>query len=141
LEFFAQHPDLRAALGANARAFATQGHSLERAAGAYADFLSAVHEGRAESKSYLCEGERERPGHQDAGTGSRGGPETGAGGDTKHVGKGRLSPSRHLEPPTSLPDSVARDCAALGLGADDPTLYAVARAIVELGIGGGEIDR
>ena len=137
LEFLAQRADVRTALGANARAFALSGHSLEQAAAAYADFLRAVGEGRAVSKSYL-------PGlhagkHGDRETGEQVVAESPAGGLTYAPthSQASLSPvTRHPPHVTSLRDSVARDYAELGLDSDDPALTALARAIVELGLNG-----
>ena len=42
LDLFARRPDLAAQLGANARAFALECHTLEQSAAAYAEFLRAV---------------------------------------------------------------------------------------------------
>lgn len=129
LELFAARPALAAQLGANARAFVAQCHTLERTAAAFDDFLRAVQAGRAASKSYLVDWSADRP--------------TG------------LAPSRRLPtaetfpmappaqarnasaPPPVAPeafrDALACDYAELGLDAEDATLRAVAAALVELG--------
>ena len=51
--YFAQHPEARAALCANAWAFVETCHTLPDVADAYLDFLRAVQNGGAASKSYL----------------------------------------------------------------------------------------
>lgn len=53
--FFAESPARGAAVGKAARAYVEQGHTLERAASAYADFLNEVAAARAVSRSYLRE--------------------------------------------------------------------------------------
>jgi glycosyltransferase involved in cell wall biosynthesis len=147
LEFLAQRADVRAALGVNARAFVARGHSPERAAAAYSDFLRAVQGGHAESKSYLMEREIERGSAstalrsaQDGDAGSAGKalpPQTAA---VQLPLSDRPPFTSNFHPPTSLPELIARDYAELGLDADDPTLRAVARAIVELGLNGWGSD-
>jgi glycosyltransferase involved in cell wall biosynthesis len=121
LEFFAQRPDMRAALGANAREFVAQCHTLAQAAAAYADFLQAVARGRAESKSYL------RRWTQDERRESEG---------EIPKAQSRGPQSSVLGPPSSsgFRDSVARACAELGVDAEDIVLREVAQAIVELGL-------
>jgi glycosyltransferase involved in cell wall biosynthesis len=169
LEFLARRADIRAALGANARAFAARSHLVERAAEAYVDFLGAVYDGRAESKSYLREGEGDR----ETGKETRGERETGGQGDAEthkqgvagrgreedwetgkqNAGSGpeaasgtfrpqpRTPDSPDIQPsPDTFRDSVARYYFELGLDVDDPSLGALALAIVELGLNQGERD-
>lgn len=150
LEFLAQRPDVRAGLGANARRFAAQCHTPERAAGAYVDFLRAVHDGHAGSKSYLIGEKRseESGGQGETRTAREEERETGQ----ATAGKPDAAdvtpflqppmPARQVThaSPVALRDSAARAHAELGLEADDPGLVAIARAIAELGLSGGEPD-
>lgn len=141
LEFLAQRADVRSALGANARDFVTQCHTLEQEAAAYADFLHAVVEGRAQSRSYLKE--RTEDGGwrtEDGATSSRRRvPASSSAPALLRPRSSVLGPStpgvaRHL-PPIAFPDSLVQDYAELGLEADDSTLASVARAVAEMGLG------
>jgi glycosyltransferase involved in cell wall biosynthesis len=147
LDFLARRRDVRAALGASARTFAISCHSPEQAAEAYVDFLRAVCEGRAESRSYLRweEGDGERGRHGDTGRRGDGDAEREGHGDTETRGRGDAgqgsAAGRETSPRSPLldfPDSLAQDYVGLGLEANDPALTEVARAIVELGLGEGE---
>ncbi len=134
LELLAARPDLRAELGANARAFAAQGHTLARSAAAYADFLTAVQEGRAQSQSYL------QPAKSRA---AASGPILTARAQPRlrSVYSAPLPPTDSLPNPVNpadLRDLLARDYAELALDADDPVLRSLAQALVELGLHSGE---
>jgi glycosyltransferase involved in cell wall biosynthesis len=137
LEFLAQRADVRAALGANARAFAARYHTLDEAAAAYTDFLRAVCEGRAKSKSYLRAWTADDRGQ--------------TAGERRTIDGGRQTTDSRTFPaaeggqrgvatpePADFLGSVARDYVELGLDADDVTLRAVAEVIVELGLNQGE---
>lgn len=125
LQFFACRTDVRNALGANAREFVARCHTLEQAAAAYADFLRAVAENRAGSKSYLKDWTAGSPLRSPA-------PHAGeAPRENRESSVFRL-PSSVV--PDAFRDSLARGFVELGLEADDPTLREVAQAIVELGL-------
>lgn len=133
LEFLARRADVRAALGANAREFVVHCHTLEQSATAYADFLRAVAEGRAQSRSYLKT-------WTDVGrkTEDRGRRE-----DAQTLGESAsprlrvpVSPGPRVAPsPVTFLDSVAQNYVDLGLREDDAVLSDLARAVAEMGLG------
>ncbi len=134
LDLFATRPDYIAKLGNNARAFAAQCHTLEQSAAAYADFLHAVGEKRAESKSYLVEwkedgGRRTKDERRKTEDGGRI-P------NSEYDRQNETADISSVLRPSSLVDALALHYAELGLDADDPILQSVARALVELGLTG-----
>lgn len=119
---------LRAAMGTNARHYIESSSTIRDSARAYADFLHAVHEGRAESRNYL----------------------TGTDNRRRTTGSTLPSPlttySFPLSPsPTTvrlpspavagdLRDKVTETYVELGLEENDATLRDVAQALTELGL-------
>lgn len=141
LEFLAQRDDVRAALGKNAREFVARCHTLEQSAAAYADFLRAVAEGRAVSRSHLNEWHDGRPGTEDGiskGDAERLGESASPRLDVPASPQPRVpaSPRPRVSPgPLSFLDSVAQDYADLGFGEDNAALSDLARAVAEMGLG------
>ncbi len=119
-EFFARNARRGMLLGKFARAFVEQGHTLEIAARAYADFLQSVIEQRAVSRSYLRAWQRptnvtfEETIHRAAQA------------DTERA-------ARTLMPRADWQDELARACADLGIR-DNARLRPVAQALTELGL-------
>lgn len=124
--FFAESPRRGVVMGKLARAFVEQGHTLERAASAYADFLNEVAAKRAARRSYLGEWS----------------PPTilSKVGDLTDMRVVTNADSKTPKPARSIPESatdwrqeVAEACAFLDIR-DDAPLREVARAIVEMGL-------
>jgi len=120
LQYLAEQPDARAAIGAQARRFVETCHTLEQSAAAYADFLRTVHAGTATSKSYLSP-------FQPA-------PLTRLRRENSTTPISSDSTQKPSTAPKDWFDELALNYAELGLSADDALLREVADALRELGL-------
>lgn len=128
---------LRAAMGENARRYVLEHCAVKDAARYYAEFLQAVHDGRAESKIFGERTDNRQQTTRDVQDKKR---TTKSKEREREIENRSVSPRKTTKFETLTPDLAWRDelvraYVELGLDANDVVLETVARAVSDLGLG------